>query len=59
MLRMQDSDITFKTFDEKKIINDLKASGKQEAVLLIRRYKEALERQQKLTATAIKKLKEK
>lgn len=59
MLRMQDSDITVKTFDEKKIINDLKASGKQEAVLLIRRYKEALERQQKLTATAIKKLKEK
>jgi hypothetical protein len=49
---------TVKTFDEKAIINALKASGKDDAVLYIKKLKEALENQQRITAKAIKKLKE-
>jgi len=47
-----------KTFDEKSILEDLKKSGKDEAVKLIKAYKRALENQQRITAEAIKKIKE-
>ena len=51
--------IEVKTFDEKKIIADLKASGKDEAIRLIDCYKKTLENQQRITALAVKKLKTK
>lgn len=49
---------TVKTFDEEAIIKDLKDSGKYEAVELIKAYKRNMENQQRITAKAIKKVKE-
>jgi hypothetical protein len=49
---------TVTTIDEKAIIADLKKSGKHEAVHLIKHLRELLERQQRITGEAIKKLRE-
>lgn len=47
-----------KTFDEEAIIEDLKKSGKHEAIELIKAYKRNIENQQRITAKAVKKIKE-
>lgn len=49
---------TVKTFDEDAIIEDLKKSGKYDAVELIKAYKRSMENQQRITAKAVKKIKE-
>ena len=48
--------IVVKSIDEVAIINDLKKSGKHEAIHYIKCLKEALERQKDLTNLAISKL---
>lgn len=47
-----------KTFDEEKILEDLKQSGKLEAIELIEAYKQAMDNQQKITAQAINKIRD-
>lgn len=49
---------TVRTFDEDAIIEDLKKSGKHDAVELIKAYKRSMENQQRITAKAVKKIKE-
>lgn len=46
------------TFNERKILEDLKKSGNYEAIDLIRAYKETLENQRRITAMAVKRLRE-
>lgn len=47
-----------KTFDEGAILEDLKESGKDEAVNLIKAYKRAMEDQQRITAQAVEKIRD-
>lgn len=49
---------TVKTFDEEAILEDLKKSGKKEAIELIKAYKRSIENQQRVTAKAINKIRE-
>lgn len=46
-----------KTFDEEAILKDLKESGKNDAIELIKAYKRALNNQQRITDEAVKKIK--
>ena len=47
-----------KTFDEEKILEDLRQSGKIEAIKLIEAYKRAMENQQRITAQAVNKIRD-
>lgn len=49
---------TVKTINEQAIKTDLKSSGKKEALHYIKKLKEAIERQQRLTGEAINKLRQ-
>lgn len=47
-----------KTFDEEAILEDLKQSGKMEAIELIKAYKQAMDNQQRITAQAVSKIRD-
>lgn len=49
---------TVRTFDEKAIMEDLKKSGKYDAIELIKAYRRSMDNQQRITAEAINKIRE-